>query len=121
MACCRVCALWFGAAGQGNAAPYAPPRNKTHWDHVLEEMEWLAKEFIKERGWKQKQAKRWSAHAIKSNLSLENRHAHRLQQEEAAARKTAKNVAAQVHGRAGAGGLRLGPVVGTEGSCRCGF
>ncbi|PNH05360.1 Helicase SRCAP, partial [Tetrabaena socialis] len=48
-----------------------------------------------ERAWKLKQAKRFSSHAMKSNLSLENRHAHKQQQEEVALRKVAKGVALQ--------------------------
>jgi hypothetical protein len=27
------------------AAPVEPKRNKTHWDHLLEEVIWMAKEF----------------------------------------------------------------------------
>ena len=29
-----------------------PPRKKVHWDYVLEEMHWLATDFIEERHWK---------------------------------------------------------------------
>lgn len=29
------------------AAAQEPKRNKVHWDHVLEEMDWLAKDFIR--------------------------------------------------------------------------
>jgi hypothetical protein len=29
-----------------------PPRNKTHWDCLLEEMKWLANDFKRERKWK---------------------------------------------------------------------
>ena len=29
-----------------------PQRNKTHWDYLLEEMEWLSKDFREERQWK---------------------------------------------------------------------
>ena len=29
-----------------------PQRNKTHWDYVLQEMEWLSKDFREERQWK---------------------------------------------------------------------
>ncbi len=35
-----------------------PKRGKAHWDFLLEEMEWMAKEFARERGWKMKQTKR---------------------------------------------------------------
>lgn len=30
----------------------APPRTKTHWDHLLEEMRWLYEDFKEERKWK---------------------------------------------------------------------
>ena len=29
-----------------------PPRNKGHWDYLLEEMTWLAADFVQERKWK---------------------------------------------------------------------
>ena len=29
-----------------------PGRNKTHWDYLLQEMEWLSKDFREERQWK---------------------------------------------------------------------
>ena len=29
-----------------------PQRNKTHWDYLLQEMEWLSKDFREERQWK---------------------------------------------------------------------
>ena len=29
-----------------------PPTRKAHWDHVLEEMSWLAKDFERERKWR---------------------------------------------------------------------
>jgi hypothetical protein len=29
-----------------------PPRNKAHWDYLLEEMQWLAADFAQERKWK---------------------------------------------------------------------
>jgi len=29
-----------------------PPRNKTHWDYVIEEMTWMANDFKEERKWK---------------------------------------------------------------------
>ena len=34
-----------------------PPRRKTHWDNVLEEMRWLATDFIEERKWKMSAAR----------------------------------------------------------------
>lgn len=35
-----------------------PPRNKTHWDYLLEEMQWLSSDFESERKWKRKTAKK---------------------------------------------------------------
>lgn len=35
-----------------------PPRPKTHWDYLLEEMAWLAQDFAHERKWKKQAAKR---------------------------------------------------------------
>lgn len=32
--------------------PSRPPRRKTHWDTVLEEMRWMATDFIEEQKWK---------------------------------------------------------------------
>ena len=29
-----------------------PSGNKVHWEHVLEEMSWLAKDFVRERKWR---------------------------------------------------------------------
>ena len=38
-------------------SPYFPSRVKTHWDYVLEEMRWLATDYIEERKWKRVQAR----------------------------------------------------------------
>lgn len=35
-----------------------PPRPKTHWDYLLEEMKWLSSDFDAERKWKRKAAKK---------------------------------------------------------------
>lgn len=39
-------------------APREPRKPKVHWDHVLGEMVWLAKEFESERKWKLSMAKK---------------------------------------------------------------
>lgn len=41
--------LIFKEAGE---PPYLPRRRKTHWDTLLEEMRWMATDFIEERKWK---------------------------------------------------------------------
>ena len=35
-----------------------PPRNKVHWDYLLEEMAWMAKDYKAERRWKNRLAKK---------------------------------------------------------------
>jgi HSA len=40
--------LWQGP----DPAPILPQRRKTHWDTVLQEMRWMATDFIEERKWK---------------------------------------------------------------------
>jgi len=37
-----------------------PPRNKTHWDYLLEEMEWMANDFKRERKWQMDQSRKVS-------------------------------------------------------------
>ena len=37
---------------------HEPPRKKTHWDYMLEEMQWLAADFANERRWKINAAKK---------------------------------------------------------------
>ncbi|KAL4003237.1 SNF2 N-terminal domain family protein [Acanthocheilonema viteae] len=38
-----------------------PPRNKTHWDYLLEEMRWMAIDFRQERTFKRQAAKKFSS------------------------------------------------------------
>ncbi len=35
-----------------------PPRAKSHWDYLLEEMVWLAADFAQERKWKKNSARK---------------------------------------------------------------
>ncbi|GAX77679.1 hypothetical protein CEUSTIGMA_g5122.t1 [Chlamydomonas eustigma] len=79
-----------------NQAPLSEKKAKVHWDHLLEEMEWLAKDFTRERGWKLKQCKRYAASISKSNLGIEARAINREKQEAEATRKKAAWVAKQV-------------------------
>ena len=37
-----------------------PPRQKTQWDYLLEEMQWLATDFAQERRWKRASARKVS-------------------------------------------------------------
>jgi hypothetical protein len=42
-----------------------PPRNKCHWDYLLGECEWLANDFVREKAWKVKMAKKLSQAVLK--------------------------------------------------------
>lgn len=42
-----------------------PPRNKTHWDYLLEEMRWMAQDFDQEHRWKKTAAKKFASLASK--------------------------------------------------------
>ncbi|KAF5841242.1 hypothetical protein DUNSADRAFT_13887 [Dunaliella salina] len=72
-----------------------PKRIKSHWDHVLEEMEWLAKDFQRERKDRLSKAKRLANTISKSNLGIEARQVVRERQEQEAIRKKAKFIAQQ--------------------------
>ena len=39
---------------------YEPPRKKSHWDYLLEEMQWLATDFAQEKRWKKAAARKVS-------------------------------------------------------------
>ena len=45
-----------------------PQRRKTHWDYLLEEMQWLATDFANERRWKINAARKVSFRSIQSLL-----------------------------------------------------
>ena len=77
--------------------PYAEHRKgKTHWDHVLEEMVWLAKEFQRERRWKIQQARKAANAVARSKLDLESRVVVRAQEEEKMIRRRAAWIAREV-------------------------
>ncbi|KAA8518825.1 hypothetical protein F0562_016401 [Nyssa sinensis] len=70
-------------------APKEPRRPKTHWDHVLEEMVWLSKDFESERKWKLAQAKKVAIRASKGMLDQATRGEKRVKEEEQRLRKVA--------------------------------
>ncbi|KAI9598483.1 HSA-domain-containing protein [Syncephalis fuscata] len=58
----------------------APPRTKTHWDYVLDEMKWLRIDFKEERKWKQAMAfhfanwiREWHHSEDKQSLQVKTR------------------------------------------------
>ncbi|KAK6289543.1 hypothetical protein POUND7_001084 [Theobroma cacao] len=77
-------------------APREPQRPKTHWDHVLEEMVWLSKDFESERKWKLAQAKKVALRASKGMLDQATRGEKKLKEEEQRLRKVALNISKDV-------------------------
>ncbi|KAB5574368.1 hypothetical protein DKX38_001562 [Salix brachista] len=77
-------------------APREPRRPKTHWDHVLEEMVWLSKDFESERKWKLAQAKKVALRASKGMLDQATRGEKKLKEEEQRVRKVALNISKDV-------------------------
>ncbi|KAJ6947663.1 hypothetical protein NC651_002130 [Populus alba x Populus x berolinensis] len=77
-------------------APREPHRPKTHWDHVLEEMVWLSKDFESERKWKLAQAKKVALRASKGMLDQATRGEKKLKEEEQRLRKVALNISKDV-------------------------
>ncbi|KAA8546716.1 hypothetical protein F0562_003147 [Nyssa sinensis] len=77
-------------------APKEPQRPKTHWDHVLEEMVWLSKDFESERKWKLAQAKKVAIRASKGMLDQATRGEKRVKEEEQRLRKVALYISKDV-------------------------
>lgn len=77
-------------------APKEPCRLKTHWDHVLEEMVWLSKDFESERKWKLALAKKIAIRASKGMLDQATRGEKKLKEEELRLKKVALNISKDV-------------------------
>ncbi|KAL5545473.1 hypothetical protein UlMin_005160 [Ulmus minor] len=77
-------------------APREPRRSKTHWDHVLEEMVWLSKDFESERKWKLAQAKKVALRASKGMLDPAMRGEKKMKEEEQRLKKVALNISKDV-------------------------
>ncbi|KAL9319263.1 hypothetical protein ACSQ67_015780 [Phaseolus vulgaris] len=77
-------------------APREPRRPKTHWDHVLEEMVWLSKDFESERKWKLAQAKKVALRASKGMIDQATRGEKKMKEEEHRLRKVALNISKDV-------------------------
>ncbi|KAG0455303.1 hypothetical protein HPP92_024595 [Vanilla planifolia] len=73
-----------------------PPRPKVHWDHVIEEMVWLAKDFESERKWKLSQAKKVAIRASKSIVDQALKGERKVKEEEQRMRKIALNISKEV-------------------------
>lgn len=77
-------------------APREPRRPKTHWDHVLEEMIWLSKDFEAERKWKLALAKKVALRASRGMVDQATRGEKRMKEEEQRMRKVALNISKDV-------------------------
>ncbi|GMH08205.1 hypothetical protein Nepgr_010045 [Nepenthes gracilis] len=77
-------------------APREPRRPTCHWDHVLEEMVWLSKDFESERKWKLSQAKKVALRASKGMLDQATRGEKRMKEEEQRMRKIALGISKEV-------------------------
>ncbi|KAL6911860.1 hypothetical protein ACP4OV_000665 [Aristida adscensionis] len=77
-------------------APREPQRPKAHWDHVLAEMHWLAKEFEGERKWKLSIAKRIAQRATKSIVDQATKGERKQKEAEHRMRKIALNISKDV-------------------------
>jgi len=76
--------------------PREPRRPKVHWDHVLAEMVWLAKEFDSERKWKFSMAKKIAQRANKSIVDQATKGERKQKEEEHRMRKVAANISKDV-------------------------
>ncbi|RVW30766.1 Protein PHOTOPERIOD-INDEPENDENT EARLY FLOWERING 1 [Vitis vinifera] len=87
---------WVWGRFQALEAPREPRRPKTHWDHVLDEMVWLSKDFESERKWKLAQAKKVALRASKGMLDQATRGEKRVKEEEQRLRKVALTISKDV-------------------------
>jgi hypothetical protein len=75
-----------------------PPRVKSHWDYLLEEMAWLANDFIEERKWKQSLAKKVSRQVLKRHQAIKTKEERESRKGELQVRKVAATIARDVTG-----------------------
>lgn len=76
--------------------PKEPRRPRTHWDHLLEEMVWLSKDFESERKWKLALAKKIATRASKGMVDQATRGERRVKEEELRMKKVALNISKDV-------------------------
>jgi len=73
-----------------------PPRQKAHWDYLLEEMTWLAADFIQERKWKKAAAKKISRMVSNHFKELEQKELRAEKEEAIKLKKIASQMAKMV-------------------------
>lgn len=69
----RAAAIRSRRGARVPAAAAEPPRKKAFWDFLLDEMQWMAKEFASERKLKLRQCKAVALKASRSNLDVASR------------------------------------------------
>ncbi|KAJ0628242.1 putative DNA helicase chromatin remodeling SNF2 family [Helianthus annuus] len=77
-------------------APKEPQRPRTHWDHLIEEMVWLSKDFESERKWKLALAKKIAIRASKGMVDQATRGERKVKEEELRMKKVALNISKDV-------------------------
>lgn len=73
-----------------------PHRNKVHWDYLLEEMQWLAADFLQERKWKRNSAKKCSKMVMKFHSNKDCQVERTKKEEQVKLRRIASNIAKMV-------------------------
>mmetsp|Transcript_2276 Transcript_2276/g.7559 ORF Transcript_2276/g.7559 Transcript_2276/m.7559 type:complete len:1035 (+) Transcript_2276:138-3242(+) len=73
-----------------------PPTRKAHWDHVLEEMSWLAKDFERERKWRYNAGRRYSTAAARRAICSAQERSEKSERSQQLSRKLAARVAREV-------------------------
>ncbi|MFS7908575.1 putative DNA helicase chromatin remodeling SNF2 family [Helianthus anomalus] len=76
--------------------PKEPQRPRTHWDHLIEEMVWLSKDFESERKWKLALAKKIAIRASKGMVDQATRGERKVKEEELRMKKVALNISKDV-------------------------
>ncbi|KAL8204879.1 hypothetical protein R6Q57_010502 [Mikania cordata] len=76
--------------------PKEPQRPRTHWDHLIEEMVWLSKDFESERKWKLTLAKKTAIRASKGMVDQATRGERKVKEEELRMKKVALNISKDV-------------------------
>eukprot|EP01047_Picozoa_sp_COSAG01_P023476 COSAG01_NODE_1421_length_10362_cov_10.007113_8_plen_1396_part_00 len=73
-----------------------PPRKKTHWDYLLQEMEWMANDFRHERKWKMASAKKTAAAVMKHHKARRTQKDREKKMQEQAVKKIASRLSREV-------------------------
>lgn len=73
-----------------------PMRIKTHWDYLLEEMQWLAVDFFQERKWKKNSAKRCCRMVAKYHMLKESQAERTEKEQQLKLKRIASNIAKSI-------------------------